>query len=311
MLHRAYYYFKPLIPRRVQIAFRRLLVRRKFKKVSAVWPIDQKAGKAPEGWRGWPEGKQFALVLTHDVETKRGYDKCRVLAELEQSLGFRSSFNFLTEEYPVSPDFRKELIDRGFEVGIHGLTHDGHLYRSRETFAQQAVRINRYLKEWQAVGFRSPSMHRNLEWISDFDIAYDASTFDTDPFEPYPDGEGTIFPFFVKPVTPRPGYVELPYTLPQDFTLFVIMQQKSIETWQKKLDWIAEQGGMALLITHPDYMVFNGSQPRIDEYGVKLYRDFLEYVKTRYGDRCWYAIPRDVARTQRLSFQQDALGSRE
>ena len=106
MLLRAYYHLKPLIPRRLQIVFRRLLVGWRLEKVSAIWPIDRKAGKAPEGWRGWPDGKQFALVLTHDVEAQRGYDKCMALAELEQSLGFHSSFNFVAEEYSVSPDLR-------------------------------------------------------------------------------------------------------------------------------------------------------------------------------------------------------------
>ena len=73
-------------------------------------------------------------------------------------------------------------------------------------------------------------MH-NLEWISDLEIQYDASTFDTDPFEPQPDGVETIFPFWVsRPSSlnsqlstlnhPRSGYVELPYTLPQDSTVF-------------------------------------------------------------------------------------------
>jgi len=33
-------------------------------------------------------------------------------------------------------------------------------------------------------GFSLPSMHHNLEWIGELDIEYDASTFDTDPFEP-------------------------------------------------------------------------------------------------------------------------------
>lgn len=296
MLRRAYYHLKPVIPRRLQIAFRRMLIKRKLAKASAVWPIDPRAGQAPKGWRGWPEGKQFALVLTHDVEAQRGYDRCRAVTGLEQRLGFRSSFNFLAEDYSVAPDLRKELLDRGFEVGIHGLSHDGHLYRSREGFVRQATRINRYLKEWQAVGFRSPAMHRNLDWISDFDIEYDSSTFDTDPFEPYPDGEGTIFPFFVKRVASRPGYWELPYTLPQDFTLFVILQQKGIATWQRKLDWIAERGGMALLITHPDYMAFNGARPRVDEYRGDLYREFLEFAKSRCGERCWHALPREVAR---------------
>ena len=69
------------------------------------------------------------------------------------------------------------------------------LYRFRRVLQQRASIINAYLKEWGAVGFRSPAMHHNLEWLQDLDIEYDASTFDTDPFEPQPDGVGTIFPF--------------------------------------------------------------------------------------------------------------------
>ena len=49
----------------------------------------------------------------------------------------------------------------------------------------------------------------------------------------------------------RKGYIELPYTLPQDFTLFVLLQEKTPKTWMKKLDWIAEKGGMALVNVHP------------------------------------------------------------
>jgi hypothetical protein len=41
---------------------------------------------------GWPNGKKFALVLTHDVESAEGLDKCYQLAEIEERLGFRSSF---------------------------------------------------------------------------------------------------------------------------------------------------------------------------------------------------------------------------
>ena len=58
----------------------------------------------------------------------------------------------------------------------------------------------------------------------------------------------------------------MPYTLPQDFTLFVILKQESIDLWKRKLDWVASKGGMCLLITHPDYMTFNGRPRRFDEY---------------------------------------------
>ena len=296
MLLRSYYWLKPLFSRRLLLILRRMLVQRKLKKVRNVWPIDETAGIPPAGWRGWPDGKKFALVLTHDVERSRGRDRCRELAGLEERLGFRSSFNFVGEDYHTPPELRNELVSRGHEVGLHGLSHDGHMYRSRKIFLAQAVRINRLLKEWQVVGFRSPAMHHNLEWLSDLDIVYDASTFDTDPFEPYPDGARTIFPFFVKAVAGRPGYVELPYTLPQDFTLYVILRRNDIETWRQKLEWIAERGGMALLITHPDYMAFTDGRPRFDEFSAKRYEEFLQHVRARYEGMFWNALPCEVAR---------------
>ena len=92
---------------------------------------------------------------------------------------------------------RDWLTDRGFEVGVHDLHHDGKLYSSRDEFRLRAKRVNFYLKEWKASGFRSGFMLHNLSWLGDLEIQYDASTFDTDPFEPQPDGVNTIFPFWV------------------------------------------------------------------------------------------------------------------
>ena len=91
-------------------------------------------------------------------------------------------------------------------------------------------------------------------------IEYDSSTFDTDPFEAQPDGVKSVFPFWVAGISPRVGYVELPYTLPQDFTLFILLKEKDITIWKQKLSWIAKKGGMALVITHPDYMNFDGRE---------------------------------------------------
>ena len=130
-----------------------------------IWPIDNNAGKPPEGWTGWPDGKKFALVLTHDVETAEGLDKCYQLAEIEERLGFRSSFNFVAGDYPVPVALRQYLTDRGFEIGVHGLHHDQNPFRSESIFKKQAIEINRYLKEWGSVGFRSPSMYHDLELL--------------------------------------------------------------------------------------------------------------------------------------------------
>jgi len=291
-----FYAVKPLIPRRLQIALRRSMVRHKRSTCTDIWPIDRQSGTPPAGWPGWPHSKKFALVLTHDVEWAHGQERCKQLATVEQRLGFRSSFNFVPERYNVSPDMRHFLTSNGFEVGVHGLKHDGKLYKSRQIFLSRAARINTYIAQWHAVGFRSPAMHHNLTWLHDLDILYDASTFDTDPFLPQSDGVGTIFPFWVQNHANGKGYVELPYTLPQDFTLFILMQEKGIDVWKKKLAWIAERGGMALVNTHPDYMNFDGGKLGLEEYPADYYAALLAHVKHTYAGQYWAVLPELLAR---------------
>jgi hypothetical protein len=329
--NRIYYRVKPFIPRSLRTAVRRRFASRLRKSVANIWPIIPGSERLPEGWPGWPEGKKFALVLTHDVESGVGLRKCRELMRLELELGFRSSFNFVPEgDYRVPRELREELVQNGFEVGIHDLKHDGRLFVSRREFSQRATRINRYLAEWQAVGFRSAFMLNKLDWLHELDIEYDTSTFDTDPFEPEPEGRHTIFPFWVSVgvaqkseargqksdpasdlrsaegrirrgeppisgVTGR-GYVELPYTLPQDSTLFLLLREQTIDIWLRKLDWIAQHGGMALVNVHPDYLCFDSAMPRPMEYPVTHYKSFLEYVSRQYDGAFWNITPRDVTR---------------
>jgi hypothetical protein len=289
-----YYIIKPAIPHGLRLRLRSLLAARQRRRSAAVWPINPSAASPPEWWRGWREGRKFAFVLTHDVEGQKGLAQCKALAELERSFGFRSSFNFVPEgEYDTPASLRHFLEDGGFEVGVHDLHHDGTLYRSESGFTAAAIRINRYLRDWEAVGFRSGFMFHNLEWLKQLDILYDASTFDTDPLEPQSDGANTIFPFWVQRSNGS-GYVELPYSLPQDSTLYLVLREKTNDIWKRKLDWVAERGGMALVNVHPDYIAFDGPAGRT-QFPAALYRDFLAYVSARYGDAAWCALPRDVA----------------
>jgi hypothetical protein len=87
----------------------------------------------------------------------------------------------------------------------------------------------------------------------------------------------------------------MPYTLPQDFTLFILMQESDIRIWKRKLDWIVENNGMALLNTHPDYMKFNGGNCQLDQYPVARYEEFLNYVKEEYDGQYWQALPEQIA----------------
>jgi hypothetical protein len=65
---------------------------------------------------------------------------------------------------------------------------------------------------------------------------YNVPTFDTVPTEPQPHGVQTTFHFMVLGRSGRSGYVELCYTLTQDFTLFGLMQEQNIDVWREKLD---------------------------------------------------------------------------
>ena len=300
-----YYGLKPFLPKVLRMALRRRMAIRTRERVGDVWPIFPGSERPPAHWPGWPDGKQFAFVLTHDVEGPAGLRNTRPLFALEREMGFRSSFNFIPEgSYDVPAELRSELTSQGFEVGVHDLEHDGRLYQSRERFARKAARINQYLRDWGAAGFRSGFMLHNLPWLHDLDIRYDASTFDTDPFEPQPEGSHTIFPFWVpRPGAPgesrRPakaGYVELPYTLPQDSTLFLLLGERTADMWIRKVDWIASQGGMALVNIHPDYIDFSdGATASRSHYPVARVRELLAHVADRYGDRCWNPCAQELA----------------
>jgi len=281
---RSYYRVRPLLP----LAIRQQLQRRRKVNVATDWFIPARfieklaaafAGSAPSTIiHPWPGGARFAFVLTHDVETSEGMRLVPRLADLEEELGFRSSWNIVPFKYRTDPGLVRGLKSRGFEIGIHGYNHDGRLYTSQATFLQRAELINGALDEFGAVGFRSPMVHRNLDWLQALNIEYDASCFDVDPYQAMPGGVGGIWPF-------RYGrFVELPYTLPQDHTLLIAKGQRDGRTWELKLDFLMRNHGMALMLTHPDYL---DTPERL-----AVYRDFLLHIRER-GEH-WHATPAEL-----------------
>ena len=306
-----FYYIKPVIPKSFQLFLRRALALKKKKKSGKFWPIWPIAGQAPNNWKGWPNNKQFALVLIHDVDTREGLDNCLNLMDLEIKRGFRSALYFVPKDYNTPDELRQQIVNSGFEIGLHGLTHNGKFYRNYRVFSNHIKKINAYLKEWRAVGYTSPSMLGNLTWNTELNIEYSCSSFDTDPFEPRPFGVATIFPFFVRNPAEISSYVEIPYTLPQDYSLFILLREKDIGTWKRKLDWVAEKGGVALVNTHPDYMIFDGDTRTKNKYSSRLYADFLDYISSRYRDKYWNSLPKDLARFWRSSFPEDAIYSHD
>ncbi|MCA9184726.1 MAG: hypothetical protein R3E01_07565 [Pirellulaceae bacterium] len=290
--YRLYYRLRPFIP----ISVRQRLQRRRNQtlSVSDQWYIPKRflnqfrvvlEAELPE--RGdvamihpWPKSYGAAVSLTHDVETLAGVKRVPELAAMEERLGLRSAWNFIPYKYRIDRGLLAELQQRGHEICVHGYNHDGLLFTSPKLFARRAVGINRAAREFGAVGFRAPMVHRNLEWLQQLDFQYDSSYFDIDPFQAMPGGVGGVWPL----VAGR--FVELPYTLPQDHTLLVVLGEQSPQIWMEKLRLLKQLAGMALLITHPDYLDSHGS--------LAIYQRFLEHVHTQTD--LWKALPKDIAR---------------
>jgi peptidoglycan/xylan/chitin deacetylase (PgdA/CDA1 family) len=227
----------------------------------------------------WPDGYQMSAVLTHDVETKAGLALINELATIEEQHGFRSAWNIIPYDYEVDLGLIADLKDRGHEIGVHGYNHDGRLFESHRTFKRRTKPINQAIANFGSEGFRAPMVHRNLQWMEALDIDHDSSCFDIDPFQAMPGGVGGPWPFFAG------KFVELPYTLPQDHTLLISLGETTPEIWIKKLAHLRSLAGMALLITHPDYL---DTPARLD-----VYRQFLEHLSEQ--QEVWHALPREIA----------------
>jgi hypothetical protein len=296
ILPKLYYPIKPFISRKIQLRLRRFLVAISLKKHKNVWPINQNASKKPDWFKGWPDGKRFALIITHDVEKSGGLEKLDDLLSIDEKYSIRSCVGLVPELYPHPMELFDRLHKRDKEVYVHDLNHDGKLFSNYATFHKRAVQINKYIRDWKVKGFRAGAMHHNLNWIGELNIDYDMSTFDTDPFEPMPDGVGSIFPFVTTSPLTSKCYVEIPYTLPQDIMMLILHPKRSINLWIEKLDWIVEHNGMVSLNVHPDYIAFTEKTSLIDTYPAAKYDDFLSHICKRFGTTFWNPHPSEMSR---------------
>lgn len=291
---RTYYRLRPLLPRRSQIGMRQVLSHLQARTRFPRWPVESALhdlfalllrcvadlARAPVPWLSpWPRGYTWSFVLTHDVETALGYRNIHVLRDIERVAGFRSSWNFVPMRYAVEDATVSSLAEDGFEVGVHGLYHDGRDLESLALLDERLPAIRAHAQRWGAIGFRSPATHRVWDWMPLLGFDYDSSYPDTDPFEPQAGGCCSWLPYFNKDL------VELPITLVQDHTLFVIRKQRDETLWVEKARHLKANGGMALLITHPDYM--------LDEQRVSAYRRLLGEFES--DSTVWRALPREVS----------------
>lgn len=296
----AYYSLRDVIP----IALRKRLQRAYFRGWDRIpfprWPVDYTVGslldrlvwwclqargedRMPFIWF-WPDAAPFCILMTHDVETQAGLDFCDALMDIDDSYGVKSAFQIIPEErYAAKASWMEAVRKRGFEINVHDLNHDGRLFDSRATFLERAAKINRYVREFGARGFRSGALYRNLDWYDAFEFSYDLSVPNAGQLEAQRGGCCTVMPYFIGKI------LEMPLTTTQDYSLFNVLRDYSIDHWQKQIELIASRSGLASFIVHPDYVL----QDRARKTYVALL-EHLSRLRAKLGP--WLTVPGEVDR---------------
>jgi hypothetical protein len=299
VVRHAYYRLRPLLPVSIRKHLQRLSLRNRLKLPFPQWPIDNTLDnlfrnlmartveahgcEIPFVWF-WPNAYQSCYIMTHDVEHEPGRAFCLDLMRLDQEYGTVASFQLVPEErYVVKPQFRRTIENAGFEVNVHDLNHDGRLFGKRERFLRRAAKINSYGKAWGAKGFRAGAMYRNADWLNELTFAYDMSVPNAAHMEPQFGGCCTLMPFQMG------GMVELPLTATQDYTLFHMLDNYSVDLWMQEVEFLERAHGLISLIVHPDYVV----KRRARQIYVQLLAHLAELRQKR---RIWHALPCEVAK---------------
>ncbi len=307
LVRRSYYFFRAVFPVFVRRQMQKIYFRDWKNLPFPSWPVDftvddlhrellrlsmEKLGieKVPFIWF-WPNGAPNCVIMTHDVETAAGRDFTSTHIDIDASYGIRGSFQAVPEKrYEVPDDYVRMIRSRGCEFNVHDLNHDGHLYRERKEFLRRAAKINAYIQKFNCDGFRSGAMYRNQDWYDAFEFSYDMSVPNVAHLEPLRGGCCTAMPYFIGNI------VELPLTCTQDYSLFHILNDYSIDLWKRQIGLLKERNALISFITHPDYL--------IEKRARNTYTQLLAYLRQMIEtEGSWSPLPGEVNRWWRSRSQ--------
>jgi len=195
--------------------------------------------------RIWDKDKKAALCLTHDVDYFEDYQNIDYIVDMEQRFNFKSSFNFLTSwDYKIEKQVLRRLLNNGFEIGLHGDTHDiAFGYRNKEKIITTLKKALDKLGV-EVTGFRAPTLAittRALEVLEELKFKYDTSILVYQVV--------ICFPYQY----PGLNIWEFPLTLQDDFLFRErnLTQGKGFEFTREIIASIVKLGGLVVLNLHP------------------------------------------------------------
>jgi hypothetical protein len=298
LIRQLYYLLRPLLPVRLRRPLQARQLRGWQDRAFPQWPVDTSVDRLftrlmrlkleasserqiPFIWF-WPEGSQACAVVTHDVETAAGLAFTEELMNINDRHGIKSSFQLIpAARYTVTEATVEKIRDRGFDVNVHDLKHDGHLFDDVDGFGRAAERINAHGVRFGSKGFRSGALYRNQDWYGALRFRYDMSVPNCAHLDPQRGGCCTVMPYFVGDL------LEIPVTATQDYSLFHVLKTYDQKLWREQIAHIAAVHGLISFIVHPDYL----DQPK----AVEAYESLLGHLTDlRANSGLWIARPDEV-----------------
>jgi hypothetical protein len=298
LIRQLYYLLRPLLPVKLRRPLQAHWLRGWQEKPFPRWPVDttvdclfaelmrlklrtSQQRQIPFIWF-WPEGHQACAMMTHDVETAEGLEFTEELMNINDRHGVKSSFQLIpAARYTVTDAVVEKIRSRGFDVNVHDLKHDGHLFDDADGFGKAAGEINEHGVRFGSKGFRSGALYRNQEWYGALRFRYDMSVPNCAHLDPQRGGCCTVMPYFVGDI------LEIPVTATQDYSLFHVLKTYDQGLWREQIARISAVHGLISFIVHPDYLDHADA--------LRAYESLLGHLANlRAKEGLWIARPDEV-----------------
>lgn len=225
-------------------------------------PLLQAAAEDPTARR------RARCVLTHDVDWRLCYESLPWLTDLQERLGLRATYHFLTE-WRYRPDQARleAMAAAGHEIGLHGRLHDAAIgYRDHKVMERE---IDRALKQLPTgvSSYRAPALGFSLPLaavLASRGVKIDSSLLVVNR---YGTCAQSVWPYAI-----APGLTELPLTL-QDDLLFRDLQlsdDEALALVRRQMEAVLNAGGTFVFNGHPGIMQ---AHRRFTEGVLNLVRD--------------------------------------
>jgi hypothetical protein len=200
------------------------------------------------------------LLITHDIDSDRGFRKAEALRSVEDDLGIASTWFLPSDEYPLRRSDAGRLGEMA-RIGSHDTKHDGKLIhiRSHDRLVERLRRSRLRLEtvfERRVNCFRSPLMQFSRRILRALHEAGYESDFSVPCWEPV--NPTTMSGFGIESAMPFEidRVMEHPLTVFQDHQVLFVLgmgTREAVKLWIDQCKLLRALGGDIVILVHPDY----------------------------------------------------------